>query len=540
MNLKEMFFSRATLCAAFFSLTSGAFAQQSNDSLLYDVVEESCSNRAFSPRHSLGLSAEMTIVAGSKQFAPYYVASNRHGQITQSKDAFIRLDAISPMSDSCRWDYGFGASVIGGYASAVDYSQYDFSTNSVQQFSRHPSWMMLQQLYGEIRYRRVFLEVGLREHNSALLSHILSSGDLVESGNARPIPQVRVGFDRFVDIPFTNGWLQLQGIVSYGKFMDNGWMKDHYNYTNWHINLGGLYTYKRCYFRTNPSQPLSVTFGMQTAGMFGGTTSYYQNGNLVMSHKWSRSLKTFFKMFFPTRGVGSDYYEGNSLGSWDIMARWRLSNGDELHAYLQKPFEDGSGIGWQNGFDGLWGLEYKSANPLKLVNGAVVEYLDFTNQSGPIHWAPGDFPGTDLTSEATGGDMYYNNFMSNAYMNYGMSIGTPFLPSPIYNTDGYMAFVHNRIRGFHSGISGCFTPQFGYRLLGSYRKGWGDGRIPVVNAAHDTSVMLEGHYHPKWMNSIDFKLQLAWDNGNMYKSGLATALTIVYRIMELKYGQFVK
>lgn len=36
-------------------------------------------------------------------------------------------------------------------------------------------------------------------------------------------------------------------------------------------------------------------------------------------------------------------------------------NDSEIKAFFQKPFEDGSGIGWMNGFDGIWGLEYKNA-----------------------------------------------------------------------------------------------------------------------------------------------------------------------------------
>ena len=176
--------------------------------------------------------------------------------------------------------------------------------------------------------------------------------------------------------------------------MDNKWLRNHYNYYDYHLNQGALYTYKRCYFRTKPSMPLSVTVGMQVGAFFGGTTAYYDNGRLSRSETYSRSPRQFIKMLIPTDG-GVDYYAGSSLGSWDIMFRYNFKNAYTLKAYLQKPFEDGSGIGFLNGFDGIWGLELKTGGK-GLVTGAVVEYLDFTNQSGPLHWDYEDHPGSDL------------------------------------------------------------------------------------------------------------------------------------------------
>ena len=222
--------------------------------------------------YEVGYSAEATLNAGSGVFAPYYVASNRHGVLTQGKGAFLRLSAERGMNLSERFSYGFGVDVIGGYGSGADYLRwYD---GALRGHSEHPSRLWIQQLYGEVKWRGVFLSAGLKERSSALLDSRLSSGDLVESGNARPIPEVRAGFIDFQNIPFTNGWVQIQGEISYGKFTDNGWMRDHYNYFEQHINQGALYTYKRCYFRTNPDKRFSVTLGMQVGGAFGGSTTW--------------------------------------------------------------------------------------------------------------------------------------------------------------------------------------------------------------------------------------------------------------------------
>lgn len=482
---------------------------------------------SLSAETPLNYEAELLLNGGSGKFAPYYIASNRHGIITQPYDALLDLSSGKSLDLSRRFSYGFGAEFLTGYSSKTDYLRYDIENNAWIDNRQGPPAIFLQQLYGEVKYRGVFLMVGLKEYESALLNFSLSSGDLIESGNSRPIPQVRAGFVDFQKIPFTNGWVEIQGELSYGKMTDNNWVKNHFNYYNFHYNVGALYTYKRCYFRTKSSMPFSVTVGMQTAGFFGGTSYFYNQGKLVLTTKSSKSLKSFLKMFLPTQGEGNSYYDGSTLGSWDIMLRYRFRSGHILKAYLQKPWEDGSGIGWMNGFDGVWGLEYLSPDPHSIVSGAIFEFLDFTNQSGPIHWSPTDSPGTTLTDHATGGDQYYNNYQYNSYMNYGMSIGTPFLPAPLYNLNGYPGYVNNRVRGFHIGLTGHIG-NFDYRLLGGYRKGWGDSRKPVLRAKDDTSLMAEVGYDVHQFQGFSVKAQLAYDGGELFGNNFGACISLRY------------
>lgn len=487
-----------------------------------------------------GYEAEAIMAAGSNEFAPYYIMSNNHGILSQSKDALLRLSLKQDWDTTRRFSYGFGAEVIGGYASATDYLRFypdatangipgaiDVTNGALLPHSERPAAFWLQQLYGELRYRGVFMTVGLKAHRSALLNFALSSGDLVESGNSRPIPEVRVGFNDFQNIPFTNGWVQIQGELSYGKLTDNKWLRNHYNYYDAHLNQGALYTYKRCYFRTKPSMPLSVTVGLQVGGFFGGQTTSYAQGKVYREKTFSKGIKQFFKMLVPSDGGGQAYYSGSSLGSWDLMFRYRLKDGSTLKAYLQKPWEDGSGIGWLNGFDGLWGLEFRPANP-GLISAVVVEYLDFTNQGGPIHWDPDDVPGTDITTRAEGCDNYYYNHEYNAYAYYGMAIGTPFMVSPIYNTDGYLQFAANRLRGFHVGLEGQLTREISWRLLGGYRKSWGGGSVPFVTPKEDISVMVEGIWTPRDVEGLKVKAQFGLDHGSLLGNNTGAMVSVSY------------
>lgn len=469
---------------------------------------------------------EVIANAGSGDFAPYYIASNNFGILTQPYSVLARASARCGMEMEKRFSYGFGIDALAGYASSTAYLHYIPSDKRLVEIKRHPANIWLQQLYAEIKYRCLFLTVGLKEVGSGLLDDSLSSGDITWSANARPMPGVRAGFHGFEDIPFINGWVQITGEFFYGKPTDNDWLEERYNHYNSFITTGRWINYKRVYFRTKPSKPFSVTIGMQAAAQFGGTSVTYENGERERVETSPAKLKDFFQMLIP--GKDDEYWAGNHLGSWDIMARYRFHNGSQLKLYLQSPWEDGSGIGKLNGFDGLWGIEYRNATK-SVISGAIIEYLDFTNQSGPLHWDPIDNGGSTIVDQATGADSYYNNYFYNGYAYYGMSQGTPFLMSPLYNLDGYMRYVDTRVRGFHAAVEGTIFPGLDYRAMVSHRISYGDSYVPRLKKARDTSWMIEARWSPASLSGLTLKGSVAMDRGDMYGNNFGALLSVSYR-----------
>lgn len=482
----------------------------------------------------LQLSAEFPVAldgsvianVGSGDFAPFYMMSNRFGILTQPYSVLARISVDKKMDFNRRFSFGFGADFIGGYSSSCGYERYSLKNNDFEMIQRRPAAVRAQQLYAEIKYRSLFLTAGVKEIGSAMLNDRLSSGDITWSANFRPVPGVRAGFHGFEDIPFTNGWVQINGEFFYGRPNDNHWLEDHYNYYNYYVTTGRWINYKRVYFRTNPEKLVSVTVGMQAAAQFGGTQYEYSAGELLEKNKAPLGLKEFVNMLIPHQGEG--FWEGNHLGSWDFKSTIQIGNGHQINAYFQWPWEDGSGIGKMNGFDGLWGIEYHNSRR-GIITGAVVEYLDFTNQSGPLHWDPDDFPGTTITDWATGSDDYYNHYFYNGYACFGISQGSPFMTSPIYNRDGYMRFVDNKVRGFHVAVEGVVSDRLNYRAMFSYRQAWGSGYIPRVNKAHDTSAMIEGEWYVPYADGLSLKGAVAVDRGDIFGNNFGVSLTFSYR-----------
>ena len=481
----------------------------------------------------LGYRVELSGTASSDgNFAPYLISSNRYGDITQANGGYLRLEAWHATDTTRRLSYGFGLEAVGGYSNAIGYGRYDASADALQSIEHRPTALLLQQAFAEIKYRGVLLTAGLKHHEPITVDRTLSSGDLTFSGNSRPIPEVRAGFVNFQNIPLTGGWVQIYGSYGIGKTTDSDWLTDHYNYRESFVTTGVYFSYKNIYFCTKPSQPFSVTAGIQSAMQFGGTVRHYKQGVLTKEYTDKITFKKLLKTLVPCGdgSVGGDgFYEGNNLGTIDFAARYRFGDGTTLRAYFEMPFEDGSGMGKLNGFDGLYGLEYRAPHQ-GIVDAAVIEYIDTRNQSGPIHWAPDDFSGLSghIPGHATGADNYYNNFQYCGYAHHGMAMGSPMLKSPLYNTDGYMSFTDTRVQGFHIGVRGHFCDRIEYRALMSYRRALGNYNSPRTEVAHDTSAMLEGVYRAASVEGLQLKCQLAIDRGTLYSNNFGALISVSY------------
>ena len=372
-----------------------------------------CAFHSIAADHEALWNVSLTSALGNGDFAPSYIMNNRNGVLTQSSGVLARAGVEYSLNISSHFSLCAGADVVGGVQSATDYGLYSPVSARVEPRNAKEALVWLQQFYARAQFRNVFLTLGMRERESVLVNQRLSSGDLCFSGNIRPMPGVTAGFADFCNIPLTGGWVQICGEVGYFKALDKKWKENRYNFEDQFITTGYTYNYKYLHLRTNPSKPFSLTIGMQAACQIGGTYRSYKDGDMKKEVHEKAGLKQLIKAFFPGSGgsAGGDqvYYEGNHVGTWDVMGRLQLRSGDELKLYYQSPWEDGSGIGKLNGFDGLYGVEYVAARR-GIVDGAVLEYIDLMNQSGPMHWAPGDFEGTPILGQATGADDYYNNY----------------------------------------------------------------------------------------------------------------------------------
>ncbi len=462
-----------------------------------------------------GVEMSGTVSGGSGDFAPFRLTTNRYGLSSVEKNSGYLRAAINRdlKADSLRkWRIGYGVDV----AAPINYT----------------SNFVIQQLYADVQYKALRLSVGSKERKAELKNTALSSGGLTYSGNARPIPQVRLEVPDFWTIPGTNNWLALKGHVAYGMFTDENWQKDFIPSPQKLHTSGTLYHSKAGFLRIGNKEkfPLTFTGGLEMYAQFGGEAWNVQQriddpefdpSHIDMGH----GLKSFWNAFIPGGSDASDgnfaNSEGNQLGSWHFQLKWQAKDWS-LKAYAEHYFDDHSQMfveyGWK---DMLWGIETElPRNPF--VSTLLYEHLRTTDQTGAIYHDA--TPGMDI--QISGTDNYYNHGIFGGWQHWGQAMGNPLLLSPIYNKDGSISFAHNRVTAHHVGISGSPLPTLGYRALFSHVRSLGTYANPLLNPEYGNSFMLEVNYAPKNFHGFSLSAALATSGGSLYGNSTGGMITL--------------
>lgn len=501
-------------------------------------------------RQTLTYALTTETAVGSGDYTAYYLTANRHGILSTDANTFYLRAAMNYNFRRGRWSVD---ACLDAQVQTNAYSKY-----------------YIQQAYADLTYSWISLGFGAKEFSPVLRDIRLSSGSTIWSGNSRPIPSVYLYTPEFVTIPGTKGWLQFYAEGSFGKLLDDDYKRD--RYAIYRVGKSGQaesflttdvwFHQKKLHLRTNPDKPIVFYVGFDHASYFGGES--YNSSFTGETQSFSPHLKDFFKAFFISGGDGNSptgdqvFFYGSHLGDecFRLDYQWGGTDRKQKRVGLcfENLFEDGSSIAKFNGWDGLWGIEYHDRRDDAWVQGIVVEYVQTTNQSGPIHWDREDWAdsfGKDFgEGRAPGADDYYNNYYYAGHCYYGLSLGTPMIKSPVYNADGYLRFTGNRIRAWHLGVEGSLLrsrlarlsrasrlsrdsrglkfsrkPTLSYRVLTSYRRSWGTSFVPssTIRDAFCTMVELNTSLGP-WSAKVAY----AMDHGDLLGNNQSFNFSISY------------
>lgn len=450
-------------------------------------------------------------VFGSGDYAPMWHFSNIQGMGSHKSDwAYARAgiggrNIFSNSGIALEW----GADIIGGY---------DLTSN-----------IFIQQAFLDIKWKNMRLSLGQKERWSGIQNPRLSTGALIESGNARPIPQIRIDVPEYWNIPGTKGWVGVKGHFAYGWFTDENWQKEFVD-ADKARTVGVRYHSKAGYARFGNEEkfPLTAEMGLHMVSQFGGNTYNWGNKKGYFVDSPTR-LKDYWTAFIPTKGdkqnIGADQVNiaGNMLGSWLGAITWNEKEW-KLRLTYEHVFEDHSQMFWEYGiwteqFVGLE-LELKKFNWIK---GVTFEYFNLKNQSGPIYHDTNSL----IPDQISCADNNYWHHTYNGWFNYGMMLGTPLVTSPVYNNDGTLRVYNNRVEAFHLGIEGAPLRWLDYRILLTKSNNWGTYKKPFTEIKENTSGLIELTFKPskKW----NIKTSFAFDKGELYGDNYGGMITITRR-----------
>ena len=453
---------------------------------------------------------ELSGTLGSGEFTPFWHMANRQGLCSHENSAFYaRLgveghNIFSNTELTLRW----GADAVVGYSLT--------------------STVILQQAYFDIQWKRFNISFGQKERWGEVPNHRLSTGSLTESGNARPIPQVRLELPEYWNIPGTKGWLAIKGHLAYGWQSDGNWQEKFFSETSPRAN-NTLYHSKAGFMRFGNEEifPLTAEIGLHMVTQFGGSC-YNTARKPGQNYKNPVRLKDFFYALIPLSGDAlydaSDRANvaGNMLGSWLGAITWNEQTWN-LRLYYEHAFEDHSQLFWEYGLwtEQLVGLELK-LKECRWIKSAVFEYFNLKNQSGPIyHDSNSKFP-----DQISCVDNNYNHGKYPGWFNYGQMIGTPLCTSPIYNTDRIQYCYNNRVEAFHLGIEGEPLNCLGYRALYTRSNNWGTYKEPFKDIKVNRSFLFELTFHPQAIKNWSIATSFALDNGDLYGNNYGGMITI--------------
>ena len=463
-------------------------------------------------------SQELTGALGCGEYSPFWHMTNRQGLGSEKTGmAYTRVGVGgNHLFKKSGITLDWGADIIAGMNMA--------------------STVFVQQAYVDCSWKKLKLSIGQKERWGELMNHRLTTGSLVESGNARPIPQVRLESPHYWNIKGTNGWLGIKGHIAYGRFTDGKWQenfvvhgKAHTSNVIYHSKSGMMR------FGNDSKFPLTAEAGLHMVTQFGGTI--YNRGNKVGNTVYAPArFKDYLLALIPLKGdeqyVTADQANvaGNVLGSWKGAITWKDKKW-MLRLYYDHVFEDHSQMFWEYG---LWteqlvglGLELKN---FKWIKSMAFEYFNLKNQSGPIyHDSNATFP--DQISCA---DNNYWHHTYGGWYNYGLMIGTPLCTSPIYNTSQTLGIYNTRVEAFHIGIEGNLLSWLDYRILLTHSNNWGTYSKPFKNIKNDTSGLIEFTFSPSIPGNWSIITSFAFDKGDLYGNNYGGLLTIkrtgIYKI----------
>ena len=469
---------------------------------------QNSNNEQSSELNSITTRYEVGTVYGNGSYAPMWHFNNMQGVGSYKSDwAYARAtvkgtNLFKKSGISLDW----GADVIGGYNLASN--------------------IFIQQAYLDLNWKKLRVSMGQKERWSEIQNQRLSSGALIESGNARPIPQIRIELPQYWNIPGTNGWVGIKGHIAYGWFTDAKWQKGFVHADKAHTS-GVLYHSKAGYARFGNEEvfPLSAEMGLHMVTQFGGT-SYNRLNKPGNTLKNPTRLKDYFTAFLPLKGdVMYDIADqvnvaGNMLGSWLGAITWNDKKW-KLRLTYEHVFEDHSQMFWEYGIwtEQLIGIELE-LKKFNWIKGITLEYFNLKNQSGPIYHDSNSL----IPDQISCADNNYWHHTYNGWFNYGMMIGTPLITSPVYNTDGTLRIYNNRVEAFHMGIEGAPLKWLNYRLLLTKSNNWGTYSIPFTEMKKNTSGLFELTFKPN--KAWNIKASFAFDSGELYGNNYGGMITV--------------
>jgi len=427
-----------------------------------------------------------TTAVSSGEDLPFWMTSNQNGIYTLNSSSYMLFQAGLNRSldrDTLKkWGYTYGTNLVYGLAGSSNF---------------HPNEYWLG-----FRFHQLILKAGAQ--SDPILYGGLSStnGNMYRSRNARPVPGLSLSTNGYIPFLFAKKWF------SWRFLYEEGILKDKQYITDAHLH------HKNLHFRALLSPSLSLSLGIEHYVFWGGVSPKY--GQLP---EWNEYMRYVTGLAGGDGATLNDQMNsaGNQLGSYNLELKkdWESTSAT---FYWNHPYEDRSGMEFDNLRDGLWGIHLAKKKRNALITDMVYEYMYTLNVSGSIapHLAPTPENPNNMTGR--GWDSYFNHgIYTSGYTHYQRMMGTP-LFVPEIGADGISkGFESIRMWMHHLGLSGTLGNGFYWKTITTWSRNFGQyQKITYTIPKDEFSFLAEGIYNGAKLPFI-VKAGLAGDYGDRFE-----------------------
>ena len=388
--------------------------------------------------------------------------------------------------------------------------------------NQRPVYGFVDRLYVSGGWKMLRMDVGMIHRRGDLGELSITGGDIMMSGNARNLPGINLSSDW---IYFEKGhWVGIKGNLA------------HYHLFDKRSVMGAMIHDKSVAIKFALGRKVDLMAGFHHYAQWGGYSQKYG--------QQAQSFRDYIKIFFAMRGDSTDSVSdqlnafGNHLGNEWARLVWRSTSFTMTFQY-DKPFEDNSGMIFQNFPDGVWTLQFAFNNRKSLLTDITYEFINTTWQSGSMHDRPAteeEMAGQDPESSwygkvVIGGmDNYFNNSpYSSGWTHHGRTIGLPLL-TPGLPVEGVSpGIINSRVRGHHLALAGMVRQVVPYRLKATFTQNFGMYHKPFNPQTWQLSMALEADITKNATGlPVTFSAGLYGDVGKLYQNSVGLTFKVTY------------
>lgn len=385
----------------------------------------------------------------------------------------------------------------------------------------NPVYGLVDRLYVSGGWRMLRMDIGLKPRHGDLGVLSVTGGDLIMSSNARNMPGVNLSSDW---IYFEKGhWVGIKGNLAHYHMFDPRSVRN------------AMVHDKSVAVKFALGHRVDLIAGFHHYALWGG--------NSAVHGPQAESFRDYVKVFFARRGDASDSLSdqlnvfGNHLGNEWARLVWRADLFSMTFQY-DKPFEDNSGMIFQNFPDGVWTLQFALNDRKAFVCDITYEFINTTWQSGDRHDRPATKEEMDRQDKDDpyygkvilgGMDNYFNNSPYNSgWTHYGRAIGLPLLTPYAPDTSGICnGIMNNRVRAHHIGLGGMVARKVPYRFKSTFSENFGTYSKPLAGDPWQLSLALEADLQKDFSRMpVTFSVGIYGDIGHLYQDCAGLTLRI--------------